>query len=268
MINSGANYGINLLPKNGRSLEKKWNSKENYQEQLMINIEELINHNLELYQRYGKLSFLDIWWNNSTAINDLKIKLIEKWIPENKISLNKIDLSEINELWTLFLNWDLEDDNFLTEIYKKLWPNSQSIIFMNQVSQYLWDRLKIIKFICEILLINGWKMYFNLIPKSFYTWTFPISIFEEELNKVIKNESNWFDIDIKNNLNLWDLKMYEVTKTDDFWIIEFPEYLRVMNLREVDWFKLTAYNFRKRTNLKILLEKIKTKKEIEEIYDK
>lgn len=268
MIDSGSSYWINLLPQNWRGLEKVWNSKENYQEQLMINIEELINSCLELYNKYGQLSFLDIWWNNSTAIKDLKIKLVEKWIPENKINLNKIDLDKINEIWTLFLNWDIEDDNFLIEILEKLWKNSQSIIFMNQVSQYLWDRFKIIKFICEMLLMKGWKMYFNIILKSFYTWTLPISIFEEELNKVIKNESYWFDIHTTNNHNLylWDLRMYEISKTDDYWAIEFPEYLRVMNLRMVDWFKITAYNFRKRTDLKILIEKMKNKNLVKWIH--
>lgn len=268
MINSGANYGINLLPQNWRSLEKRWNSKENYQEQLMINIDELVKSSIELYNKHGELSLLDIWWNNSTAIIDLKWKLIEKWIPENKIILNKIDLDTINEFWVNFLNWDLEDDDFLITLQEKLWQKNQSIIFMNQVSQYLWDRFKIIKFICELLLKKWWKMYFNLIPKSFYSWTLPISIFEEELNKVIKNESIWFDIDVKTNSNLWDLRMYELTKTDDFWTIEFPEYLRVMNLREVDGFKFTAYNFRKRTDLKIIVEKIETKNLVKQNIEK
>ena len=62
--------------------------------------------------------------------------------------------------------------------------------------------------------------------------------------------------------------MYELTKTDDFWTIEFPEYLRVMNLREVDGFKLTAYNFRKRTDLKIIVKKIETKNLVKQNIEK
>lgn len=264
MIDSGSNYWINLLPINWRTLDKKWNSKENYQEQLMFNIEELIKNSIELYDKYWELSILDIWWNNSTAIKELKWKLIEKGIPENKILLNKIDLDNINESWVDFLNWDLEDDDFLISILEKLWTQSQWIIFMNQVSQYLWDRFKIIKFICELLLKKDWKMFLNLIPKSFYCWTTPLVIFEEEINKIIQNESRWFKINSKKNPNLWDLRMYEISKIDENWNIEFPEYLRVMNFREVDWFKLTAYNFRKRTDLKTLKTKIETKKIINE----
>lgn len=257
------NYWINLLPINWRSLEKKWNSKENYQEQLMINVNELVEKCIEQYKKYGEISILDIWWNNSSAIKDLKTKLTEKWIHEWKIKLNKIDIENINDFWINFLNWDLEDDDFLIEIAEKIWINSQSIIFMNQVSQYLWDRFKIIKFICEILLKKGWKMYFNIIPKSFYTWTLPVSIYQEELNKLILNESIWFDIKTKNNLNLSDLQMYEVTKKDDLWVIEFPEYRRVWTLREVDWFKISIYDFRKRTNIKTIKTRLETIKKIQ-----
>ncbi|MDD3145343.1 MAG: hypothetical protein PHV23_04500 [Candidatus Gracilibacteria bacterium] len=264
MIDSGSNYGINLLPINGRTLDKKGNSKENYQEQLMFNIEELIKNSIELYDKYGELSILDIGGNNSTAIKELKGKLIEKGIPENKILLNKIDLDNINESGVDFLNGDLEDDDFLISILEKLGTQSQGIIFMNQVSQYLGDRFKIIKFICELLLKKDGKMFLNLIPKSFYCGTTPLVIFEEEINKIIQNESRGFKINSKKNPNLGDLRMYEISKIDENGNIEFPEYLRVMNFREVDGFKLTAYNFRKRTDLKTLKTKIETKKIINE----
>jgi len=41
-----------------------------------------------------------------------------------------------------------------------------------------------------------------------------------------------------------------------------------MNLREVDGFKLTAYNFRKRTDLKIIIKKIKTKNLVKQNLEK
>lgn len=266
MYNLTPNHWINLLPINWRTLEKKWNSKENYQEQLMINIEELIKNCIGLYKKDWELSLLDIWWNNSSAIKDLKNKLIESWIPENKIFLNKIDLDNINEWWVNFINWDLENDDFLIELIEKLWLNKQSIIFMNQVSQYLDDRFKIIKFICEMLLKKWGKFYFNIIPKSFYTWTLPLSIFEEELNKLINNNSSWFTIKSTRNLDLSDFRMYEITKIDEIWTIEFPQFRSIKEVREIDWFKLSTYDFRWRSSLetiKVWIEiKNKTKKNL------
>lgn len=159
--NSDSLHWINLLPKSWRNLE--W-EKESYEKQLAIDLWELYASCLDLYSKYWEVKILDIWSYNSKAISELKWNLVNMWIPENKITLTKIDLEQINENWVDFINWDLNSDEFLINIVKILWKNSQWVVFMNQVSQYLWDRLKVIKLFLNFYLINDE----NFISISFH----------------------------------------------------------------------------------------------------
>lgn len=240
-------YCIDWLPKNWRTLQKVWNSKENYKEQLVLNIEELVNTWIDLFKKNWEVRLLDIWWNNSNAIKELKEMLVKAWIPESKVILSKIDISDINNDWVEFVKWDLEDENFLGEVIKKLWKNSQWIIFMNQVSQYLWDRLWIIKFIAENLLIDWWNFNFNLITKSFDSWEAHISTLFDRLNEIIEEESEWYIVKIKNPIRIPDCVCYELIKKSKKSKLSMPKYRRTKNSRDVDWFKTVTYDFRLRT---------------------
>lgn len=262
------NYWINLLPKHGRSLEKVWNSKENYQEQLLLDINSLVELWVDLYNLNWEVSILDIWWNNSTAISDLKEILIKKWVPEKKIKLNKVDLEKSNEVWVNYISWDLNYDDFLLELVEKLWIQSQWIIFCNQVSQYLNDRLKVIKFVCDFLLKKWWKFYCNMLLSSFFSGSWvPLSVLEESLNEIMTKESSRIDVKIKANLNLSGFRMYEFTKTEENWELEVPKYARIFEKREIDGFKIVAYNFRDRTDLEKLREIIKNKWLVKQIIN-
>jgi len=262
------NYWINLLPKHGRSLEKVWNSSENYQEQLALNIDSLVELWLDLYTLHWEVSILDIWWNNSTAIKDLKDILVKNGVVENKIKLNKIDLERVNEPWVHYISWDLNYDDFLVELVEKLWNWTQWIIFCNQVSQYLNDRLKVIKFICDFLLQKGWKFYFNMILSSFFSGSWiPLSVLEESLTEIMNEESSWMDIKIQSNSNLSGFRMYEITKIEEDWELEVPKYARIFEKREVDGFKVVAYDFRERTDIEKLREILKNKWLIEKIIN-
>lgn len=268
MFNITPTMWINLLPINWRSLERVWNSVENYKDQLALDIDELIELWLDLYTLNWEVTILDIWWNNSTAIKDLKKLFIQNWIPKEKIKLTKIDLETINESWIDFIKWDLEYEDFLIDLVWKLWIWSQWIIFMNQVSQYLWDRLKIIKFISEFLLKKWWKFYFNLVLKSFYSWSWiPLSILESALNEIMIKESEWFEVKPKSNTALSELRMYEITKTDEDWELEMPKYSRIYSRTEFTWFNVTAYDFRYRMSLEKLREILKNKWLIKKIIN-
>lgn len=268
MFNITPTMWINWLPINWRSLERVWNSVENYKDQLALDIDELIELWLDLYTLNWEVTILDIWWNNSPAIKDLKELFIQNWIPKEKIKLTKIDLEIINESWIDFIKWDLEYEDFLIDLVWKLWIWSQWIIFMNQVSQYLWDRLKIIKFISEFLLKKWWKFYFNLVLKSFYSWSWvPLSTLESALNEIMIEESEWFEIKTKSNTALTELRMYEITKTDEDWELEMPKYSRIYSKTEFIWFNVTAYDFRDRMNLEKLREILKNKWLIKKIIN-
>lgn len=254
-----------LLSKVWRTLSWKWNSKENYQNQLWLDLDEIVRIWKEIFEQNWELSILDVWWNTSTTILELKELLVQAWIPTSKIRLNKVDLFKVEQKWISFLNWDLEDEDFLVYLTETLWIWTQWIIFMNQVSQYLGDKLKIIKFICELLLKKWWKFYFNLVSRSFNTWNLPFSIFENALNSIMLDESSGFKINC-----LWsssyspDLRLYQVQKNEDNAEIEFPDFSRTIDSRETDWFKSSLYNFRKRLSLKWLKTKIETKRQVSE----
>lgn len=239
-----------ILAKIARPLSVVWNSKENYISQLGLDLEIIIQECLEQYKNFWSVTILDIWWNSSTAIIDLKSLLVESWVPEWKIFLTKIDLNNFPQDWVNFLEWDLENDEFLSWLWMQIWFNSQSIIFMNQVSQYLWDKLKVIKFVSEHLLRKWGRFYFNLVSSTFYTWNNPFTIFEDSLNSIISDESSWFKVDI-----IWkssyssDLRLYCIIKISDENNLEFPEFVKVMSVREIDWLRLSWYNFRKRMSL-------------------
>lgn len=258
-----------LLSKVWRTLLWKWDSKENYQNQLWLDLDEIVKIWKEIFEQNWELSILDIWWNTSTAIIELRELLVQAWIPASKIHLNKVDLFKIEQKWINFLNWDLEDEDFLVYLTETLWIWTQWIIFMNQVSQYLADKLKVIKFICEFLLKKWWKFYFNLVSTSFNTWDLPFSIFENTLNNTMQNESSGFNIEI-----LWassystELRLYQVKKDDEDAEIEFPDFSRTITSRETDWFKNSLYNFRKRLSLKWLKTKIETKKQVRDSLKK
>lgn len=247
-------YCIDWLPKNWRTLQKIWNSKENYEEQLALNIKQLVSIWLNLYEKNWEVKLLDIWWNNSKALKELKEMLVEAWIPNNKILLSKIDISDVIEGWVQFIKWDLENDDFLLQILEKLWKDTQWIIFMNQVTQYLWDRLKVIKFIAEYLLINWWSFTFNLITKSFDSWEAHISTLFDRLNEIIEDESDWFKITIKTPTRIPDCLCYEVIKHNDKAELSIPKYRRTKSIRDVDWFKTATYDYRLRT-LSLTVEK-------------
>lgn len=262
------NYWVHLLPKHGRSLEKVGNSCENYQEQLVLDIDSLVETWLDLYTINWEVSLLDIWWNNSTAIKDLKELLVKNWVPQDKIKLSKIDLEKSNEIWVNYISWDLNYDDFLVELVEKLWNQSQWIIFCNQVSQYLVDRLKVIKFVFDFLLIKWWKFYFNMVLSSFFSGSWvPLSILEESLNEIMNEESSWVDIKVKTNSALSDFRMYELTKIEERWELEVPKYSRLYNKRDVDGFKTVAYDFRNRTDLEKIREILKNKWIIKKIIE-
>lgn len=260
-------YWVNLLPKHWRSLEKIWNTRENYQEQLVLDIDSLLELWLDLYTLNWEVSILDIWWNNSTAIKDLKDILVKNWIPENKIKLNKIDLEKSSELWVNYISWDLNYDDFLVELVEKLWLKSQWIIFCNQVSQYLTDRLKVIKYVSDFLLMKWWKFYFNIVLSSFFSGWVPLSILAESLEEIMNKESIWVGIKVKSSSNFPDFRMYELTKIQENWELEVPKYSRVYSNRDVDWFKVVAYDFRNRTDLEKIKELLKNKWLIKKIIN-
>lgn len=252
-----------LLAKIQRSLEQKWNSKENYTLQLGLNIPELISQANELFLQHGKVEILDIWWNASTAILDLKELFAENGIPKDKIMLNKVDLYKVQQAWVNFLEWNLEDDDFLIHMVKQLWEQSQWIIFMNQVSQYLSDRLKVIKVIWELLLKKWGTFHFNLVTTSFYSGNFPLSMMEQEIYNVIEDGSSGFDI------TLWErtsysseLRLCKLIKYHEDAELEAPWYRRKTFLREWDGLVETAYNLKERTSIKDIRIKLATQNKI------
>lgn len=246
-------YGINLLPIQWRTLQKIGNSKENYQEQLALDIDNLIETWINMWKTHGNISILDIWGNNASAIQDLKNIFLQSWIPKTAIHLHKIDLEDRNQSWIHHICWDLNYDDFLCECIEKLWFQSQSIIFCNQVTQYLIDRLKVIKFIYDFLLKKWWKFYVNMIESSFYSGVgVPFAVLESKLNEIMMEESSGVHIWIKTNPHLSGFKMYEFTKTEDDSELEMPKYGRIVEKREVDGFKKVAYDFRGRTDLEKL----------------
>lgn len=246
-------FWINLLPSTGRWLEKKWDSKENYQEQLGLDVGEVIQTCQEYFQNHGEVRLLDIGWNNAQAIQDIKAKLVEVWIPKEKIILQKADIDKVQEPWVDFLHGDLEDDDFLLKMIETFWYQKQTLIFLNQVSQYIGNRGKLIKFISEELLANGWVFHLNMIDSSFYSGNWiPVSMLMSSLHEVMKEESYGFDVHISKNEHLNGFYNYEIFKHKDDAELEFPSYVRVFHVRSVDGFKTTWYNFRDRIdNIKI-----------------
>jgi hypothetical protein len=61
--------------------------------------------------------------------------------------------------------------------------------------------------------------------------------------------------------------MYEFTKTEENWELEVPKYARIFEKREIDGFKIVAYNFRDRTDLEKLREIIKNKWLVKQIIN-
>ncbi len=240
-------YRVNALPKNWRHL--RWNNNETYQSHMNLNIDILLKKCLNLFLQSWEINILDIWWFNSPAITEMKEELVKMWIPKNKINLCKIDINNICEDWVNFTQWDLNSIDFLKSL-ERIYSNWRfQIIFMNQVTQYIENRLLVIKFITERLLSVWWFFNFNLVLSSFYTWKIPPSIFREELIKLMLNDTQWIKIDIRNWQNN-DVTNFEIVKNDTNWKIEFPSFWRVYQDRN-DWFKISSYNFWWRIELPI-----------------
>ncbi len=258
-------YWKNLLP-------KKWRSIDTYEEQLAITEWTLLVRCLDVYNNTWEVKLLDIWGNNSTALLDLKSKLMTIKIPEEKIFVTKIDIEKVNQEWVNFLNWDIEDDAFLLELVETLWINSQSIIFMNQVSQYLWDKFKVIKFVVDFLLQKWWVFYFNLVPSTIYSWKNaswrinPYSIFFDELFKIWE-ENEWVTINKKYWENLPHLYMYEAIKDENNWTISMPWFRRIVE-KAVNWVQLSAYNINERMSLDYLGLQLESKWKVQSTMKK
>lgn len=117
---------------------------------------------------------------------------------------------------------------------------------MNQVSYYIGDRLKVIKFILKNILATWWEFHFNLIPKRFYVWSwFQHWQFMEALESLWK-ESEWFSFS-KNIVNeSWstaDSFVYHFKKDADNATIKMPYFSRYE--RDNNWYCTSIYNFRK-----------------------
>ncbi len=155
-------------PNDGRDLINNW-WKQSYEYQLDLDVQKLVDSLLDKKD----IKILDICINHSDAIFELKKKILSDPVNNSKnIQLSWVDLQKIekdtNEIE--ISQWNLEDNNFLELLEWKLWNQSQNTIFMNQWTQYLSDRLKVLQFVLENLLIEGWEFHFNLIDDYFMVW--------------------------------------------------------------------------------------------------
>jgi len=84
---------------------------------------------------------------------------------------------------TVFIGGDLNDQFFLHDL--PLVIQKQQVMFMNQVTQYLEDRLGVIKFFFDELLENNGSFYVNILSDSFiHAPEFPESLIFEALERL------------------------------------------------------------------------------------
>ena len=213
-------------PGNWRRFDGRGN--QTYATQLWIRVDEL----LQLWLPEPK-SIMDVWSFHSSAAWELWERLWGKiytvWVDLQK-PLDAVQLDE-------FIIWDLNDPSFLSQLQQhQAWKN---IILMNNVSQYLSDRLGVIKFLFDQILSEWWVFYCNVLPEYFFVspWFVPIQ-FIEALEEIWTNHN----IKFTSQQTVFKLRAYKFIKQYSDEKLPIPTYWSSRIDR--NWFMMTRYDLR------------------------
>lgn len=139
--------------------------EQTYSHQLGIHVPSLIDQCLV---QQGTIRIMDIGGYHSTASADMAELLSTQGKPAEVTVIDlpveraaKIDRPD----HTQFIGGDLNDPGFLEQVAASV--PKQNVLFMNQVTQYLQDRLGVIKFFFDNVLEEQGSFYVNIIGGGF-----------------------------------------------------------------------------------------------------
>lgn len=148
---------------NPRRLDGK--SEQSYRYQLGIDIPNLLDRCLEIA---GPIRILDIGGYHALATSDMVDLLSPRGKPA-EVTIIDLPVERaagiVRPDHTKFIGGNLNDENFLSELSETL--PKQQVMFMNQVTQYLLDRLGVVKYFFDELLETGGSFYLNIVSGGF-----------------------------------------------------------------------------------------------------
>lgn len=228
---------------NPRRLDGK--SEQSYRHQLGINIPNMIEQCLKLT---GSITILDIGGYHALAAADL----VELLSPEGRpaeVTIIDLPVQRAREITrpshTKFIGGNLNDMIFLSELSKTL--PKQQVIFMNQVTQYLQDRLGVIKYFFDEILENGGSFYFNILGGGFiHGEHIPESLVIEALENLWKSRIGVSLAASKTTIGRKTTYQYQLRKTTQTAKLPIPTYQYSQDdvITESLIYVRSAYNFR------------------------
>lgn len=219
-------------------------SEQSYQYQLGINVSEMLDRCLA---HTWPVKILDIWGYHALATSDMIDSLSPKW---KSAEVTIIDLPEDRNKKvkrsqnTVFLGWDLNDELFLKSLTQSI--PKQQVMFMNQVTQYLHDRLGVIKFFFDEMLETEGSFYVNILSESFIQGSnFPESLIFEAMEHLWE-EAPGVSLK-KSQVSMWRkiTHQYQLRKTSEDARLPVPtlKYSKDDPITESLIYVKSAYNF-------------------------
>lgn len=220
-------------------------SEQTYRYQLGIDIPNMLERCLV---QQGPIRIMDIGGYHSTATSDMADLLSTEGKPAEVTVIDlPVDRAAGIErpAHTKFIGGDLNQVGFLEQVATSV--PKQNVLFMNQVTQYLQDRLGVIKFFFDNVLENEGSFYVNIIGGGFiHGDQIPESLITEALENLWESAPGVSLSKAKVALGRKTTYQYQIRKTEANATLPVPtqKYSQDDPITESLVYVKTAYDFR------------------------